>query len=107
MSKKKKSFTDENPALAFINKSNDSQKSQDIQKDQEEKEIKSSKPKTQGRKGKALPRINMAFYPGNYEYIKLISRIEGVSMTRYVNDLIEKDRLKNKSKMKKIREFLK
>lgn len=29
---------------------------------------------TQGRKGKKLPRINMAFTPENHEYIKRVSR---------------------------------
>jgi|HigsolmetaGSP11D_1036233.scaffolds.fasta_scaffold00512_25 hypothetical protein len=48
--------------------------------------------RTQGRKGQKLPRINMAFSPQNHEYLQLISRLEGVSITEYVNRLIETDR---------------
>ena len=46
---------------------------------------------TQGRKGQAHQRINMAFLPDNIEYLRRISRLEGVSQTDYVNTLIEKD----------------
>ena len=46
---------------------------------------------TQGRKGRKLPRINMAFTPSNLEYLQLIGRIDGVSMTEYVNQLIKTD----------------
>lgn len=49
---------------------------------------------TQGRKGKKLPRINMAFTPENHEYIKRVSRQEGKSITQYINGLIEADKVK-------------
>jgi hypothetical protein len=49
----------------------------------------------------------MAFYPDNHEYLKLISRFKGVSMTRYVNDLIAKDRLENQSAINKAQELFK
>jgi len=96
---KKKNFTRENPALSYLSKTDNTQEVQE--------KVKATKPKTQGRKGKALPRINMAFYPDNHEYLKLISRLEGVSMTRYVNDLIAKDRLENQSVINKAQELFK
>ena len=51
----------------------------------------SKMPHTQGRKGKRLPRINMAFTLENYEFLRVHSRINGLTMTEYVNSLIEKD----------------
>lgn len=52
----------------------------------------SKMPHTQGRKGKRLPRINMAFTLENYEFLRVHSRMNGLTMTEYVNSLIEKDR---------------
>ena len=52
-------------------------------------------PKTQGRKGEKLPRINMAFSPQNLEYLRIMAGIRGISITKYVNALIERDRAQN------------
>lgn len=41
--------------------------------------------KTSGKKGLKLPRINLAFTPDNYEYIQIMSRVRGESMTEFVN----------------------
>lgn len=41
--------------------------------------------KTAGRKGLHLPRINLAFSPEIYEYIQIMSRVRGESMTEFVN----------------------
>lgn len=62
---------------------------------------------TQGTRKQKHPRINMAFYGNNLEYLNLISRIEGVSITQYVNDLIAKDEEKNKEKMESLKSILK
>lgn len=48
--------------------------------------------RTQGRKGCKAVRINMAFTPDNYDYIKVMSKIRGESMTEFVNYAIEKYR---------------
>lgn len=53
------------------------------------------------------PRINMAFYGKNHEYLEYISRLSGVSITQYVNDLIDKDRAINQAKVDQAREILK
>lgn len=43
---------------------------------------------TAGRKGLALPRINLAFTQDNYQYIQTMSRVRGESMTEFVNLII-------------------
>lgn len=48
--------------------------------------------KTQGRKGCRAKRINLAFSPNNYEYIAVMSRVNGVTMTRFINDIIDAHR---------------
>ena len=50
---------------------------------------------TQGRKGAKQQRINMAFSPENMDYMRVMAGIKGVSVTRFVNDLIARDREKN------------
>ena len=77
----KKNFKGINPAMQFITQPE--QEAQDEQKAQ----------LTQGRKGQKLQRINMAFQPDNLDYLQTISRIEGVSMTDYVNRLLQRDRI--------------
>lgn len=44
-----------------------------------------------GVKGKPLPRINMAFDPDNLHYLQIMAGFDRVSITRYVNRLIEED----------------
>lgn len=51
----------------------------------EEKEQFMATMKTSGRGGLKLPRINLAFTPENYEYIQIMSRVSGESMTQFVN----------------------
>ena len=67
---------------------------QDTQQEQEAYNAQDT-PSTQGRKGAKLPRINMAFSPQNLEYLRVMSGIRGISITKYVNTLIEQDREKN------------
>ena len=52
-------------------------------------------PRTQGRKGEKLPRINMAFSPENLEFLRIMAGISGQSMTRYLNTLIDRERSQN------------
>jgi len=52
---------------------------------------------TQGRKGAKMPRINMAFTPSNLDYLRVMAGIKGISITRYVNALVEKEREENGS----------
>lgn len=48
--------------------------------------------KTQGRKGCKATRINMAFTPDNHEFIKIMSKITGQTMTEFANFCIERYR---------------
>ena len=57
---------------------------------QEEQEAQSAHD-TQERKQKH-PRINMAFAPDNLDYLRTMAGLDGISITAYVNRLIEADR---------------
>ena len=46
--------------------------------------------RTSGRKGLKMPRINVAFYPENYEFIRVMSRVRGENLTEFINVLIKK-----------------
>lgn len=48
--------------------------------------------KTSGHKGIKLPRINLAFTPDNYEYIAIMSRVRGETLTDFVNAVLRKHR---------------
>lgn len=41
--------------------------------------------KTAGRKGVHLPRINVAFSPQVYDYIRTMSKASGLSYTQFIN----------------------
>ena len=58
----------------------------------EEAAARASDLRTQGRKGCKATRINMAFTPENHDYIKIMARISGKSMTEYANAVIAKYR---------------
>lgn len=51
-----------------------------------------SEMRTQGRAGAKLPRVNMAFSPENFDYVKVVSGVMGMSMTRFTNWIIEQYR---------------
>lgn len=48
--------------------------------------------RTQGRKGCKAVRINMAFTPDNHEFIKIMARITGHTMTEFANIVVERYR---------------
>lgn len=48
--------------------------------------------KTQGRKGCKAIRINMAFTPENHEFIKVMAKISGQTMTEFTNLVVERYR---------------
>ena len=50
---------------------------------------------TAGRKGLKLARINMAFSPDNYQYIQVMSKACGESLTQFVNRIIKLSRENN------------
>lgn len=60
---------------------------------------------TTGRKGLKLPRINLAFTPSNYEYIKTMARVRGESLTEFVNAVIEESKEKHEDIYNRAIEF--
>lgn len=84
MAKSKKSF---GAAAGLFDKSNE--QDGELKKDER---VENGLVGTQGKKGQKLPRINMAFTTENHTYIKRRSRQEGMSITEYVNRLIDDDR---------------
>lgn len=47
---------------------------------------------TQGKRGAKAQRINMAFTPSNIDYIRIMAKLNGQTMTQYVNSIIDKER---------------
>lgn len=45
--------------------------------------------KTAGRKGVKLPRLNMAFAPEVYDYIRTMSKVSGITLTEFVNKVMK------------------
>ena len=62
--------------------------------------------RTQGRKGVKAERINMAFSTGNYEFIKVMARATGKTMTEFTNLIIEAYRQEHPEIMDQARHFL-
>lgn len=62
--------------------------------------------KTSGRKGLRLPRINVAFTPENYEYIRTMSRVRGENYTAFINWLIKTHKDENMDMYKKAHDFI-
>lgn len=44
---------------------------------------------TAGRKGVHLPRINLAFAPETYDYVKTMSKISGMTYTEFINKILQ------------------
>jgi hypothetical protein len=57
--------------------------------------------RTQGREGCKLPRINLAFSPSNYEYCKIMAGVTGMSMTAFINSVLNQHREANQDLYKK------
>lgn len=47
---------------------------------------------TQGKRGAKAQRINMAFTPSNMDFIKVMAKLKGQTMTQYVNAILEQER---------------
>lgn len=48
--------------------------------------------RTQGKKGAKAQRFNMAFTPSNLDFIRVMSKIKGLTMTQFVNEIINRER---------------
>lgn len=62
--------------------------------------------RTQGRKGCKAVRINMAFTPDNHEFIKVLARASGRTMTEFTNLVIAAYRGEHPELMEQAAQFL-
>ena len=62
--------------------------------------------KTQGRKGCKAVRINMAFTPENHEFIKVMARASGRTMTEFTNLVVAAYRSEHPEMMEQAEAFL-
>lgn len=103
-----KSFK-KNPAINFLTENNKNiqevREEREVLEVQEVKKTRTSKD-TQGRKGEKLPRMNMGFYDDNLEYIQKMSRLRGMTMTEYMNELIYEDKKKNKKILEQFEKYI-
>ena len=45
--------------------------------------------RTAGHKGVKLPRINLAFSPDIYDYVKTMSKASGMTYTEFINKILQ------------------
>ena len=60
---------------------------------------------TAGRKGVRLPRINLAFQPELYDYVKTMAHAAGISYTDFLNRIIQEHKAKHADVYEKAIEF--
>ena len=72
----------------------------------EEKAARAANLQTQGRKGCKATRINMAFTPENHEFIAVMAKASGRTMTEFTNLVISAYRREHPEILAKAREFL-
>lgn len=101
----KKDFKNSSAVNKFISVQTDEDDTQEIQEKHEEHEEQHMQNDYEEhdahvKKGrKKHPRINMAFYGENYDYLVYISRLNGKNITEYVNSLVDRDREINQDKI--------
>lgn len=80
----------------FVIERKNTQEVQEVQQVQEVYEVKPDVKfgETQGKKGHKSPRINMAFSPENHAWIKEQSRMNGMSITEFVNQILDRERMR-------------
>ena len=62
--------------------------------------------KTQGKKGAKAQRFNMAFTPSNLDFIRIMSKINGQTMTQFVNEIIDREREAQSETYQQVKSFL-
>lgn len=86
----------------------EAQQAQEEQPMQEaQKAQKANKPQgTQGKKGYKAIRINMAFSPEVYEYIKTMARVRGENVTEFTNFIFAQSMEKNADLYEQAKKFI-
>lgn len=82
---------------------------QGVQPEDEAQELREAQEtfQTQGHAGMKMMRLNMAFTPSNTEFIRVMSRLNGQSMTRYINSVMDGERERKAEVYQKAKDFLK
>lgn len=62
--------------------------------------------RTQGRKGLKMPKMNMSFTPSNMAYLKTMAGLNGMTVTRFVNHIIEQHASANAERYQKAKELM-
>lgn len=62
--------------------------------------------RTQGRKGLKMARMNMSFTPSNMDYLKVMAGINGMTITRFMNLIIEQHAEANAERYQKAKEIM-
>ena len=62
--------------------------------------------RTQGAKGAKLNRINFAFTPDNYEFVRRYCKLRGQNMTQFLNHIIEDYRERNIKEFEAFEKFV-
>ena len=81
-------------------------KGQQAAADPEEQAARAELLRTQGRKGCKAVRINMPFTPENHQFIKIMSRASGKTMTVITNNIIAAYRKEHPEYLAKAQDFL-
>lgn len=56
-------------------------------------------------KNQKIQKLNIAFYGNNMEYLNIISRVKGISITQYINEMVTKDQEGKEELISKAKEF--
>lgn len=86
----RKSFKD-NPAMKFIT-SPEAQEGSKGNQPRSQAGMESPPKDDSAWEAQARPRINIAFTPEEFHYLQAIARLDGLSITEYLNSLIMADR---------------
>ena len=96
----KKNFTEN--AVTPFDKAVEAEVTQEAQPAQDEYEARN----TQGKAGMKATRINMAFSDSNYEFIDTMAHAHKMTITKYVNHLIEEERKRSADKYEQAKAFM-
>ena len=61
---------------------------------------------TQGKAGMKAARINMAFSPANYEFMQVMAHAHKMTITKYVNHVMEEERKRSADKYQKAKDLM-
>ena len=61
------------------------------------------RPEKQSGKGPKLPRKNIALEPVNVDYLEQMSRLAGISISNYVNRMINADRISMEKELQTVK----